>query len=83
MGALRSTSWLLETCVESEGLVRAVYADPRFEVFSDSFFKEVRFALETDRLHPFERIANTVVTAISKVDKKSIGTEFNVVAHHI
>ncbi len=83
MGVSRSTFWLLKACVESKELVRTVYADPRFEVFSDSFIKEVRFALETDRLHPFERIANSVVTVISKVDKKSIGTEFNVVAHHI
>jgi hypothetical protein len=63
-------------------LIHTIYADPRFEVLSDSFFEEICFALETNRLHPFERIANSVVTVTPETKKKSIGTEFDVVAHH-
>jgi hypothetical protein len=73
---------VLETGVESKGLVHTVNTNPRFEVLSDPLFKEVRFALETNRLHPFERVANSVVTVTSKTKKKSISTEFDVIAHH-
>ena len=73
---------MLETGVESKGLVHTVDTDPRFEVLSDPLFKEVRFALETNRLHPFEQIVNLVVTITPETEKKSIGTEFDVVEHH-
>ena len=59
-----------------------VYADPGFEVLSNSLFKKVRFPLETDRLHPFKWIPNSVVTVPPKTEKESIGTKFDVIAHH-
>ncbi len=55
-----------ETDVEGKGLVSAVNADTRFGVFSDAFLKEVCFALETDHLHPFERVPNFDVTVAAK-----------------
>ena len=59
-----------------------VYADPGFEVLSNSLFKKVRFPLETDRLHPFKRIPNSVVKVAPETEKESIGTKFDVIAHH-
>jgi len=63
-------------------LIRAVYADPGFEVLSNSLFKKVCFPLETDRLHPFRWIPNSVVTVTPETEKESIGTKFDVIAHH-
>ena len=63
-------------------MIRAVYADPGFEVLSNSLFKKNRFPLETDRLHPFKRIPNSVVTVAPETEKESIGTKFDVIAHH-
>ena len=80
--ALHSAPLISETGIESEGLIHTIYADPRFGVLSDSLFEEIRFALETNRLHPFERIVNLVVTITPETEKTSIGTEFDVVAHH-
>ncbi len=68
--------------VKSKGLIRAVYANPGFKVLSDSLFKEVRFSLETNRLHPFGRVPNPVVAVAPKAEEESIGTKFDVIAHH-
>ena len=68
--------------VKSEGLIRAVYSNPGFKVFSDSLFEEVRFSLETNRLHPFERVPNPVVAVAPEAEEESIGTKFDVIAHH-
>ncbi len=41
------------------------------------------FFLETDRLHPFEQVSNPVVLAVvPEAKEKSIGTKFDVIAHH-
>ena len=63
-------------------MIHTVYPDPRFEVLSGSLFEKIRFTLETVHLHPFTRIANSVVTVTLETEKESIGTEFDVVAHH-
>jgi hypothetical protein len=68
--------------VKSKGLICAVYANPGFRVLSDSLFKEIRFTLETNCLHPFERVPNSVVAVASEAEEESIGTEFDVIAHH-
>jgi hypothetical protein len=69
--------------IKSEGLVRAVYSDPGFEVLSNSLFKEVCFPLEANRLHPFEWVSNLVVAVAPKAEEESIGTKFDVIAHHV
>ena len=71
-----------EARVKSKGLIRAVYTNPGFEVLSDTLFKKVRFSLETNRLHPFERVPNPVVAVTPEAKEKSIGTKFDVIAHH-
>jgi len=68
--------------VKSEGLICAAYPNSGFKVLSDSLFKEVRFSLETNRLHPFERVPNLVVAVAPKAEEESIGTKFDVIAHH-
>ena len=59
-----------------------VYANPRFEELSNLLFKKFHFPLETDRLHPFKQIPNSVVTVAPETEKESIGTKFDVIAHH-
>jgi hypothetical protein len=71
-----------EASVKSEGLVGAIDTDTRFGVFSDAFLKEICFALEADRLHPFERVPSFEVTVAAKAKEELVSTEFDVVAHH-
>jgi hypothetical protein len=47
-------------------LVGPVNANARFGVLSDTFLKEVCFALKADGLHPFERVPNFEVTVATK-----------------
>jgi hypothetical protein len=68
--------------VKSKGLIHAVYANPGFRVLSDSLFKKVRFSLETNHFHPFERVPNPVVAVAPEAEEESIGTKFDVIAHH-
>ena len=56
-----------EAGVKSECLVNFVDSYSRFEIFSNSFFKEVGFALEANFLHPFERVVGVVVSVAAKV----------------
>ncbi len=71
-----------EAGVKGKGLVGVVDADTLFGVFSDTFFEEVGFALETDGFHPFERVLNFEVSIAAKAEKESVGAESDVVAHH-
>ena len=52
-----------EAGVESEGLISSVNSHTRFGVFSNTFFKEVGFPMETYRFHPFKQVAGVVVSA--------------------
>ena len=61
--------------VKSKGLVCAVYANPGFRALSDSLFKKKHFTLETNRLHPFERVPNSVVAVASEAEEKPISIE--------
>ena len=63
-------------------MVGAIDADTRFGVFSDTFLKEVCFALKADCLHPFERVPGFEVTVAAKAEEESVSAEFDVVAHH-
>jgi hypothetical protein len=45
-------------------------------------FWNILQTLQGDRLHSFERIPDLEVTAASEAEEKSIGAEFDVVAHH-
>ena len=58
----------LEAGIEGKGLVSFVNSHTRFGIFSDPFFKEVRFSLEAYQIHPFKRVACVVVSAASKGD---------------
>ncbi len=71
-----------EAGVKGKGMIGAVDADTRFGVFSDTFFKEVGFALEADGFHPFERVPNFEVSIAAKAKKESVGAESDVVEHH-
>ena len=71
-----------EAGVKSKGLVSAVDANARFGIFSDTFFKEVGFALKADGFHPFEWAPNFEVSITVKAKKEPVGAEFDVVAHH-
>ena len=62
-------------------MVRPVYSYSRLEVFPNSLLEEVSFALQTNCLHPLERVSGFVVTATSKAEKESVSTESDVVAH--
>ena len=53
-----------------------------YEDKEDSFLKKVRFSLETNRFHPFERVPNPVVAVAPEAEEESIGTKFDVIAHH-
>ncbi len=82
INAVFSVFVISKAAIKSEGLICAVYSDPGFKVPSNSLFKEVRFSLETNRLHPFERAPNPVVAIASKAEEEPIGTKFDVIAHH-
>jgi len=71
-----------KTCVKGKDMVGPVNANTRFGVFSDTFLDEVCFALEADRLHPFERVPNFEVAFATKAQEESVSAEFDVVAHH-
>ena len=71
-----------KTSIKSKGLVRTVDANAQFKGFPDSFLKEVRFTLQANCFHPFERISDLEVTVAPEGEKKSIGAEFDEVAHH-
>ncbi len=71
-----------KTSIKSKGLVHTVDANAQFRVFSNLFLKEVCFTLQASCFHPFEWISNLEVTVASEGEKKLIGTEFDVVAHH-
>ena len=73
---------ILETGIKGKGLICTDDANPRFEVLSDAIGKKNCFSLETNRLHPFQRVPNPVVTVVSEAKEKSIGTKFDVIAHH-
>ena len=77
-----SFALISKTGVKSKGLIRTVYSDPRFKVLSDSLFKGVCFPLEANRLHPFEGVSDPVVAVAPEAEEESIGTKFDVVAHH-
>ncbi len=76
------SSFHSKTSIKSKGLVCTVNANARFRVFPDSFLKEVCFTLQANCFHPFKQICNLEVTVAPKGEKKSIGVEFDVVAHH-
>ena len=59
-----------------------VNAHSRFGVFSDSLLEEVCLTLETDCLHPFERVPNFVVVVAPEAEKESVSAKFDVVTHH-
>ncbi len=59
-----------------------VNANAQFRVFPDLFLEEVRFTLQANCYHPFEQISDLEVTVAPKGEKKSIGAEFDIVAHH-
>ena len=67
---------------KSERLIRVVYSNPGFKVLSDSLFKEVCFSLETNRLHSLKQVPNPVVAVSHEAEEVSIGTKFDVIAHH-
>ncbi len=71
-----------KTSIKSKGLVRTVDANAQFRVFPDSFLKKVCFTLQANCFHPFEQISDLEVTVAPKGEKKLIGAEFDVVAHH-
>lgn len=50
-------------------------------VLTDSFFEEVRFALERYHVHPFEGIFDIVVLWYTKGEEKAVGNEFNILVH--
>ncbi len=71
-----------KTSIKSKGLVRTVDTNARFRVFPDSFLEEVLFTLQANCFHPFKQISNLEVTVAPEGEKKSIGADFDVVAHH-
>jgi hypothetical protein len=73
---------VLKAGVKSKGLFQAINPNARFGVFANTFLKEVCFRLQVNHLHPFKWIPCFEVTLTSKGGKESIGTKFNVVAHH-
>ena len=59
-----------------------VHSYVRLRVFSNTFFEEVFFFLETNCFHPLKRVAAIVVLTAAKVDKKSVSTKLDAAAHH-
>ncbi len=72
----------LETDIEAENLSRTFNTHSRFSTLSNTFLKEIDYPLQTYHLYPFEQIPHFIVTLASEGDKKPVGAEFNVVAHH-
>ena len=68
--------------IKGEGLVSFIHSYTGFRVFANAFFEDVRFSLEADHFHPFERVAYFVVSLVSKVNQESVGAKLDVVAHH-
>ena len=56
-----------EARVKAEGLVDLVHSYSGLRVFTNTFFKEIRFPLEADRFHPLERVVNIVVSVTVEV----------------
>ncbi len=56
-----------EASVEAEGLVNLVHSYSGLRVFTNMFFKEIRFPLEADHFHPLKRVVNIVVSVAVKI----------------
>ncbi len=46
------------------------------------FFKEICFPLEADHFHPFEWVANFLVSLVAEGNQELVGAELDVVTHH-
>ena len=57
-----------EAGVKAEGLVNLVHSYSGLRVFTNTFFKEVRFPLEADHFHPLKRVVNIVVSVAVEVN---------------
>ena len=68
--------------IKGEGLVSFIHSYTGFRVFANAIFEEVRFPLEADHFHPFERVAYFDVSLVPKGNQESVGAKLDVVAHH-
>ena len=68
--------------IKAKDLVNLVHSYSGLRVFTNSLLEEICFPLKANHFHPLERVANIVMSVATKVEKKSIGTEFDVIAHH-
>jgi hypothetical protein len=71
-----------KTGIKGKNLVSFVHSYPGFRVFSNAFFEAICFPLEANHFHPFERVANFVLSLVAEGNQESVGAELNVVTHH-
>ena len=72
----------LEARVQAKFVV-GFSTDTTFCVLADSFFKEVRFSLETNGDHPGKGVGDFVVFRLGECDKEAVGTELDVLDHEV
>ena len=68
--------------IKGKNLVSFVHSYPGFGVFSNAFFEEICFPLEADHFHPFEQVADFVVSLVAEGNQELVGAELDVVTHH-
>ena len=77
-----SPSLRLKVAVDAENLLRRINAHATLGVLSHPLLEEVRFALQTDHLHPLERVLRVVQLGHAQALQKAVRAELNVLAHN-
>ena len=79
----RERAGILKVSVEVNDALFRWDANSAFGILTYSLFKKVCFALEGYHFYPGERVGNMVGFWLFKSGEKAIGTEFDVLGHHV